>query len=120
MACDVAQQDQVDELVARPRDQLGPIDLLAHGGAISNIADHSELTFDLWFETIDVNLNGAFRVLFAVKDEMLQRRRGSIVLISSVAALRPRPGRRGTPGYRPAKSRCDCTRSPSRSDSYAG
>ena len=55
------------------REHLGPIDLLAHCGAISNISDHSELTYELWLETIDVNLNGAFLVVFAVKDEMIAR-----------------------------------------------
>lgn len=88
--CDVSRQDQVDELVRRTRAELGPIDYLAHCGAISNTATHAELDFDRWFETIDCNLNGAFRVVWAVKDEMLRRKSGSIVLISSVAALRPR------------------------------
>ena len=45
---------------------------------------------ELWLETIDVNLNGAFLVVFAVKDEMIARGFGRIVLVSSVAALRPR------------------------------
>ena len=90
MACNVADGSQVEQLIAATRERLGPIDLLAHCGAISNIADHQELTFDRWFETIDVNLNGAFRMVFAVKDEMLDRRFGRIVLLSSVAALRPR------------------------------
>ena len=90
VACDVSKQEQVDDLVGQAREQLGPIDLLAHCGAISNLADHSEMTFDLWHETIDVNLHGTFRVIFAVKDEMIRRGFGRIVLISSVAALRPR------------------------------
>lgn len=89
-ACDVAQQSQIDALVSQARRDLGPIDLLCHCGAISNTADHTELTFDRWFETIDANLNGAFRVVFAVKDEMIGRKFGRIVLFSSVAALRPR------------------------------
>lgn len=88
--CDVSRQDQVDRLVDRTRTELGPIRLLAHCGAISNIATHAELTYERWLETIDVNLNGTFRVVFAVKDEMLAQPSGSIVLISSVAALRPR------------------------------
>jgi 3-oxoacyl-[acyl-carrier protein] reductase len=90
VACNVGRPDQVARLVAQTRDQLGPIDLLAHCGAISNICDHSELTYERWLETIDVNLNGAFLVVFAVKDEMIARGFGRIVLISSVAALRPR------------------------------
>ncbi len=88
--CNVAKPDEVNRLVARTRDELGPLDLLAHCGAISNICDHSKLSYELWLETIDVNLNGAFLVVFAVKDEMIARQFGRIVLVSSVAALRPR------------------------------
>jgi 3-oxoacyl-[acyl-carrier protein] reductase len=90
VACNAGRPDDVAGLVARTREQLGPIDLLAHCGAISNICDHSELSYERWIETIDVNLNGAFLLVFAVKDEMIARGFGRIVLISSVAALRPR------------------------------
>jgi 3-oxoacyl-[acyl-carrier protein] reductase len=89
-ACDVMRQEQIDALVSAARRELGPIDLLCHCGAISNTASHAELTFERWAETIDANLNGAFRVVFAVKDEMIARKFGRIVLFSSVAALRPR------------------------------
>ena len=65
-ACDVSRQDQIDALVAATRKELGPIDLLCHCGAISDISPHAELTFDRWYETIDANLNGAFRVVFAM------------------------------------------------------
>jgi 3-oxoacyl-[acyl-carrier protein] reductase len=90
VSCDVARQEQIDGLVARTRDALGPIDLLVHCGAISNTCHHDELTFERWQEMIDVNLHGAFRVLYAVKDEMVRRRFGRIVTLASVAALRPR------------------------------
>lgn len=88
--CDVSQQEPVDRMVAETRRQLGSIDLLAHCGAISNTCDHNELSFERWKEMIDVNLHGAFRVVFAVKDEMIRRKFGRIVMLSSVAALRPR------------------------------
>jgi 3-oxoacyl-[acyl-carrier protein] reductase len=88
--CNVGNAAEVARLVARTRVDLGPIDLLAHCGAISNITDHTDLTYPLWLETIDVNLNGAFLVVFAVKDEMIARGFGRIVLVSSAAALRPR------------------------------
>src|SRR5262245_11185441 len=77
-------------MVRRTRDVLGPIDHLAHCGAISNFASHTQLTYEQWFEMIDINLNGTFRVVMAIKDEMLERQRGTMVLLSSVAALRPR------------------------------
>lgn len=88
--CDVSRPDQVEHLVAETRRQLGPIDYLVHCGAISNVCTHQELTWERWKETIDVNLHGAFLMVFAVKDEMLARGFGRMVLISSIAGLRPR------------------------------
>ncbi len=88
--CNVASQADVDELVSCTRESLGPIDLLVHCGAISNTCNHDELTWERWNEMIDVNLHGAFRVVYAVKDEMVRRKFGRIVMLSSVAALRPR------------------------------
>jgi 3-oxoacyl-[acyl-carrier protein] reductase len=87
--CNVASPDDVQRLVDAAR-QLGPIDYLVHSGAISNIQDHTTLSLDVWREMIDVNLTGAYLAVFAVKDEMIQRRFGRIVTLSSVAALRPR------------------------------
>jgi 3-oxoacyl-[acyl-carrier protein] reductase len=87
--CNVANPDDVRRLVDAAR-QFGPIDYLVHSGAISNIQDHSTLSLDLWRETIEVNLTGTYLAVFAVKDEMIERRFGRIVTLSSVAALRPR------------------------------
>lgn len=87
MPCDVAKPDDVHRLVEETRRTLGPIDLVAHCGAISNLADHTQLSYDLWREMIDVNLTGAYLVVFAVKDEMIARRFGRIVNISSIAGL---------------------------------
>jgi 3-oxoacyl-[acyl-carrier protein] reductase len=88
--CDVSSAADVDRLVKTTREQLGPIDLLVHSGAISTLRDHTELTYEHWREMIDVNLSGTFLVVFAIKDAMIERGFGRIVLLSSVAALRPR------------------------------
>src|SRR6516162_415601 len=39
--CNVALPEDVSRLIAATREELGPIDLLAHCGAISNLRDHS-------------------------------------------------------------------------------
>jgi 3-oxoacyl-[acyl-carrier protein] reductase len=88
--CDVSRPDDVDRLVGQTRERLGPIDLLVHCGAISTLRDHTQLGYDEWRTMIDVNLNGTYLAVFAVKDEMIARRFGRIVTVSSVAALRPR------------------------------
>lgn len=90
VSCNVARPDEVEALVERTRRELGPIDYLAHCGAVSNIAPHGELGHEVWKETIDVNLNGTYFTVFAVKDEMIERGFGRIVTIASIAALRPR------------------------------
>jgi 3-oxoacyl-[acyl-carrier protein] reductase len=90
VTCNVGNAEDVRRMVEQTRARLGPIDLLAHCGAISNLKDHTELTADLWRETIDVNLTGTYLVVFALKDGMIARRFGRIVTVSSVAALRPR------------------------------
>jgi 3-oxoacyl-[acyl-carrier protein] reductase len=91
VACDVARTADVQRMVAETIERLGPIDLLVHSGAISNICDHTELTEARWLETIDINLSGTYRVVFAVKDAMIARGFGRIVAVSSLAALRARP-----------------------------
>ena len=88
--CNVAEPAEVDALVKKTRADLGPIDFLAHCGAIATLADHTGLTYELWRDTIDINLNGTYLTVFAVKDEMLERGFGRMVLISSIAALLPR------------------------------
>src|SRR5207302_10150929 len=60
--CNVAKPDDVSRLVSQTRERLGPIDLLAHCGAISKLCDHSGLSYELWLETIDVNQIGRAHV----------------------------------------------------------
>ena len=87
--CNVANADDVKRLVNEAR-QLGPIDYLVHSAGVSTIHGHTTLTPDVWREAIEVNLTGTYLAVFAVKDEMIQRRFGRIVTVSSAAALRPR------------------------------
>src|SRR6266511_3320997 len=53
--CDASKPEEVHRLVDEARKALGPIDLLAHAGAISNLARHEDLTWERWKETIEVN-----------------------------------------------------------------
>jgi NAD(P)-dependent dehydrogenase (short-subunit alcohol dehydrogenase family) len=90
VSCDVSQPAAVQRLIEQTRTKLGPIDLLVHCGAISTVLDHEQLDYESWRRMIDVNLTGTYLVVFAVKDEMIARRFGRIVTLSSIAALRPR------------------------------
>ncbi|MGD9854642.1 MAG: SDR family NAD(P)-dependent oxidoreductase [Planctomycetaceae bacterium] len=87
---DVADRDAVGRLVSETRDALGPIDLLVHAAGLSIVEHATHVTWETWRRIMDVNLDGTFHVVYALKDEMIQRGYGRIVLLSSIAALRER------------------------------
>jgi NAD(P)-dependent dehydrogenase (short-subunit alcohol dehydrogenase family) len=78
-------------MVARVRHQLGPIDLLVNNAGIATRAEHADLTFADWRRMFEVNLNGPFLTTWAVKDDMIARRYGRIVNVSSLAGLVTKP-----------------------------
>lgn len=84
---DVSQADQVERMAARVRSELGPIDLLVNNAGIVSNLPHERLTFADWKRTFEVNVDGVFLPTWAVKDEMIARRYGRIVNISSLAGL---------------------------------
>jgi 3-oxoacyl-[acyl-carrier protein] reductase len=84
---DVSRPDEVERLVARTREQLGPIDFLVNNAGIAGTLPHSQLTFADWRRTFAVDVDGPFLMTWAVKEEMIARRFGRIVNISSLAGL---------------------------------
>lgn len=88
---DVADQASVESMVARVNDELGTIEMLVNNAGIFEYVPHETTTLDHWKRTIDVNLTGLYIVTWAVKEQMIGRRFGRIVNMSSISALRPRP-----------------------------
>lgn len=87
---DVSRRDHVQRIVDQTRAELGPIDLLVHAAAVSIVEPATDVTWETWKRTMEVNLDGTFHVVYAVKDEMIARNYGRMVLMSSIAALRER------------------------------
>jgi len=90
IAGDVSQPEQAAAIVAAAREVFGPIDMLVHCAAYSVVEPASSVTWESWKKTMNVNLDGTYNMVYAVKDEMISRRFGRIVTISSIAALRER------------------------------
>jgi len=88
---DVSQQDQVASMVTAVRDRLGPVDLLVNNAGIASWAPHDELTFSGWKRMFEVNLDGVFLATWAVKDDMISRKYGRIVNVSSLAGIVIKP-----------------------------
>ena len=87
---DVSKPADAAKIVAAARDAFGPIDILVHCAATSIVEPASQVTWETWKKTMDVNLDGTFNMVYAVIHEMIARRIGRIVLLSSIAALRER------------------------------
>ncbi|MEX2015052.1 MAG: SDR family oxidoreductase, partial [Candidatus Hydrogenedentales bacterium] len=90
VAGDGSRPDDAARIVAETRAAFGPIDILVHCAAVSFVEPASQVTWETWKKTMNVNLDGTFNMVYAVKDEMIERRFGRMVMLSSIAALRER------------------------------
>lgn len=86
VSCDVTSPDDVTAAVARAGDRFGSIDILVNSAGIAESAPLGRTNEAMWARMIDVNLTGAYRCTRAVLPGMLERARGRIVNIASVAA----------------------------------
>ncbi|MED5372437.1 MAG: SDR family NAD(P)-dependent oxidoreductase [Myxococcota bacterium] len=92
-SADVRDREAVFQAVARLEDALGPVDRLVANAGIGGALrpekgwDHVEVR-----RTFEVNLFGAAHAAEAALEGMRERKRGQLVLISSVAATRGLPG----------------------------
>ncbi|MBB5754518.1 SDR family oxidoreductase [Prosthecomicrobium pneumaticum] len=93
LACDVADPDAVDALVAETEARLGPATILVNNaGVIHPIGPLHEADPREWAAAVGITLSGAASVARAVLPGMLAAGRGTIVNLSSGAAHRPFEG----------------------------
>ena len=85
---DVADETFVTAAAARLRENFGGADVLVNNAGISQIIPAEDLTAAQWRRVMDVNLLGPFLLCREFGKQMLQRGRGSIVNVASVAGLR--------------------------------
>ncbi len=100
IAADITVQEQVDELVAAIK-PWGGLDILVNNAGITRDKALFNMRPEDWHMVIDTNLNGTFRVTRAAIRDMMKRKRGSIINISSVSAL---AGMAGQTNYSAAKA----------------
>ncbi len=89
LTCDISEPDHVAGMARAAAKFLGKIDLLVNNAGYACFKPFMELTLEEWRRTLDVNLTGAFLVTRAVLPDMIARRAGHIINISSVSGLRP-------------------------------
>lgn len=87
--CDVANRDDVSQLVNWASQELGQIDILVHCAGI-NIANRQMNVLDPadWDKLMQVNATGAYNMMHSILPQMRQRKDGLIISVSSIAGLR--------------------------------
>lgn len=92
IACHVGRLDQLENLVRETEAQLGPIDILVNNSA-TNIGQGPSLnaTDEMLDKIVEINIKAALRLVRLTVPQMIERGKGSIINISSVAGLEPQP-----------------------------
>ena len=89
---DVTDRDQVEALVGRTGEELGPVDAVVNCAGVMYYTLMKNVRADEWDRTVEVNCKGALNCVGAVLPGMLERGRGHIVTISSDAGRVVFPG----------------------------
>jgi NAD(P)-dependent dehydrogenase (short-subunit alcohol dehydrogenase family) len=100
-AIDVAEEAQVEALIARTEEEQGPVAVLVNSaGVLQRTLPPGDLAMKDWDLVARINLRGTYVCCRAVGSRMATRRRGSIINIASVAGMRSGP----LHSYGPAKA----------------
>jgi NADP-dependent 3-hydroxy acid dehydrogenase YdfG len=91
-AADIANPQEVKNLVHFVTEEFGPIDILVNNAG-TNIKERTfrELTVETWQTILRTNLDGAFYCIHAVFQSMAERKNGLIININSIAGKRAGP-----------------------------
>lgn len=82
--CDVTNEDQVNEMIAKIEKEVGSIDILVNNAGIIKRIPMHEMTAAEFRQVIDVDLNAPFIVAKAVIPSMIKKGHGKIINICSM------------------------------------
>lgn len=85
---DVTDLAAMQALAERAQHELGPIDIVIANAGVYSFAPSWELTEEQWDETVNVDLKGVWITCKVCIPQMLNRRSGKIICISSTAGLK--------------------------------
>lgn len=84
ICADSAVEADVNSAVRQTIDKIGKIDCLINNSGVSSFSLFTDLTLDDWNNTLAVNLTGAFLYSRAVAKDMISRKSGRIINITSM------------------------------------
>lgn len=102
---DIADRAAVDRMIAAADEKLGGVDVLICNAAENKLGHMLEYDPADWDRTLEVSLSANFYLTRKVLPGMVDRHRGNVVYISSVAGWIGNPNEeRGEPAYSVAKA----------------
>jgi NAD(P)-dependent dehydrogenase (short-subunit alcohol dehydrogenase family) len=92
VACHVGHWDQCDQLAETVYDEFGHCEVLVNNAGLSPLYPSLyEVSEGLYDKVMDVNLKGPFRLSAVFGKRMFDGNGGSIINVSSIAAVQPSP-----------------------------
>ena len=101
---DVRDSLAVADFFSFVRTTVGCPHFVFYTAGILTIEPFADTTPEIWDRAVDINLNGAFYCTKAAAELMIPERRGSIVLLGSIAGTKARSGSRVNPVYNATKA----------------
>ena len=92
VAADISEFDECRRAVQHTRDAFGPLDVLVNNAALTYFIPVAQFPEAKWLRSFAVNFHGPFMLAKLALEDMIPRRSGSIVNISSGAAIGPGRG----------------------------
>lgn len=90
--CDVANSEEVTEMVKTTVDRFGRLDILVNNAGITRDNLLMRMKEEEWDDVINTNLKGVFLSTKAVTRQMMKQRVGRIINIASVVGVSGNPG----------------------------
>ncbi|GGS36172.1 MULTISPECIES: 3-oxoacyl-[acyl-carrier-protein] reductase [Actinokineospora] len=88
---DVADGASVKAMLTEVADELGPVDTVVTSAGITRDNPLLMMSDDDWHDVVDTNLTGTYNVCRAAVFDMMKRRKGCVVTLSSVAGVYGNP-----------------------------
>ena len=93
IAGDVRSAEDADRAVRETREKLGPVDILVNNAGVMLLKPFAETTVEEWDRVQDINVRGTYLFTRAALPDMLAKRQGVIVNVSSIWGTKGGPDR---------------------------
>ncbi len=88
---DVRDRDAIAQAVSDAEAQYGPVDMMFANAGLARLADIGRQPPEEWDEMIDINTKGMMNTVHAVMSGMMERRQGTLFMMSSIAGRKVYP-----------------------------